>query len=364
MGERGNRALRFADFWLGIPLTSIGALYRFFNRPKTSDKIPQKICILCLGAIGDLLLASLLANGFKRLWPEAKIAVVASLANAAAAPLIADLDSWQAFSAQNPLSVLAYLRKNKFDLLVDTGQWCRLSALLSSFSQADVTIGFKTAGQYRACGYDCPVIHAGDRHELENFANLGKRANPKFCGRPALRFGARPAAREKILFLHFYPAPGKGRFLKEWPEENWAELIREALRRGFKVNLTGGEADRAPLRNFIKKYFPDESGVKSLAGVALLDLSRLLAKGAALVSVNTGVMHLAALMNLPVVALHGATNPARWGPIGANSISLLPDKGESAYLNLGFEYPRGARPAMNHISVKRVIDALERLGVW
>jgi ADP-heptose:LPS heptosyltransferase len=49
-------------------------------------------------------------------------------------------------------------------------------------------------------------------------------------------------------------------------------------------------------------------------------------------------MHLAAAVKIPVVALHGPTNPIQWGPWGERHVILKPDMPCHPCLNLGFEY--------------------------
>jgi ADP-heptose:LPS heptosyltransferase len=102
----------------------------------------------------------------------------------------------------------------------------------------------------------------------------------------------------------------------------------------------------------------------------LLSTAAYLNGAAAVVAVNTGTMHLAALLEKPLVALHGPTNPDRWGPIypgHANSNSTLvlgPGSEEGgAYLNLGFEYPENPSYLMDQISVEAVVAALRKFSL-
>ena len=109
----------------------------------------------------------------------------------------------------------------------------------------------------------------------------------------------------------------------------------------------------------------------NLAGQAdLVTTAAYLQKAAAVVSVNTGTMHLAALLEVPLVALHGPTNPDRWGPTYPGSGSKVTpivigpglDEG-GAYLNLGFEYPQNPQYLMNQISPQDVIEALRQFSI-
>ena len=90
----------------------------------------------------------------------------------------------------------------------------------------------------------------------------------------------------------------------------------------------------------------------------------MFSRATAVVSVNTGTMHLAALAGAPTVGLHGPTNPLRWGPVGRHVRALLPHKGPYAYLNLGFEYPRPHTSCLDSLPVEDVVDALHSLSLF
>jgi len=74
-------------------------------------------------------------------------------------------------------------------------------------------------------------------------------------------------------------------------------------------------------------------------------------------------MHLAAILGRSLVALHGPTNPARWGPLTSGSaipVILGPGTSEGgAYLHLGSEYPKEPVYLMDQISPDAVIRALK-----
>ena len=123
--------------------------------------------------------------------------------------------------------------------------------------------------------------------------------------------------------------------------------------------VSGGPADRGKAQALVAAC----SGglpVASIAGEAsLAELAAVLHAAAAVVAVNTGVMHLAALLDAPLVALHGPTSRLRWGPVGARSIAIAPAaRAGCEFLNLGFEYPDTPVHCMEHISVDEVFAAL------
>lgn len=370
MAERGNKLNRCLDRFAGIPLVQAAALIRRCGRAKP-PLAPVRIGVICLGAIGDLLLLSSLTQALALRFPAAEITLITTSANAGAVPLIPGVSGHAAFPVRNIPKMLLFLRNCRFDLLFDATQWARLGALLSAFSGAGCAVGFSTPGQYRAAAYDIAVPHRSDRHEAENFLGLGQALYPDMRGAPRLTLPeALPAGESGLaaetgpgfVYLHMWPS-GACTWLKEWPQAHWAGLARELLKKGLALRLTGSKADAARNDAFVRTFFPGEQGIASLAGkTSLVALAWLLARAGAVVSVNTGIMHLAALCGAPTVGLHGATNPLRWGPVGEASLSLLPRFGAAAYLNLGFEYPGNVSPSLPNLPVEDVLSGLARLG--
>jgi ADP-heptose:LPS heptosyltransferase len=128
---------------------------------------------------------------------------------------------------------------------------------------------------------------------------------------------------------------------------------------GYGVAITGGPSDITASGALAKKM---EGPAISFAGSSLLETIKILASAAGVVAVNTGVMHLAAALDRPLVALHGPTNRDRWGPLSHHAISLGPGAPEGcAYLDLGFEYPANPPDCMNLITVEEVSAAVRSL---
>jgi hypothetical protein len=64
---------------------------------------------------------------------------------------------------------LREIRKYEVDVLIDTSQWLRISAILAAFKRAKFTIDFKTRRQFRHYVYDISIEHCDGLHELGNF---------------------------------------------------------------------------------------------------------------------------------------------------------------------------------------------------
>jgi lipopolysaccharide heptosyltransferase II len=109
--------------------------------------------------------------------------------------------------------------------------------------------------------------------------------------------------------------PGATHAVNRWPEARFAELADMiAGKLAGKVVIVGGPDD-IPLAEEIRTL--SRTKPFSLAGrTSLLQLGAVLEKCSVLVSGDTGPLHLATAVGTKVVALFGAADPARTGPVG------------------------------------------------
>jgi len=242
--------------------------------------------------------------------------------------------------------------------MVDFGQWPRFDALLTLFSKASFTIGFQTRGQHRHYGYDATVEHSSHAHEIENYRRLLRAVGVKTGNPPRLPTPSPGAlAATNYAVFHLWPG-GRRKKLKQWPDENWLALVEEMASLEMEVVLTGAPADRDGNDAIIERVRPDaRCFVRNAAGLSLQGTAAMLAYSRLVVSVDTGVMHMAAALGVPLVALHGPTSSRRWGPISERAIAVDSPLDGCGYLNLGWEYSPRPLTCMECIPYEAVRDA-------
>lgn len=109
--------------------------------------------------------------------------------------------------------------------------------------------------------------------------------------------------------------PGSGSAAKNWPLERWSEWGRRFFESGAcRPLLIGGEADEAPMARFAAEW--KRFGVLPARELPLPRLAAVLEKARLLVGHDSGISHLAAAVNTPVVALFGPSDETVWAPPG------------------------------------------------
>jgi ADP-heptose:LPS heptosyltransferase len=357
---RGDARLRLLDQTLGVGLIALaGHLRRRRRRPN----VIRRIGIMKSAAIGDMILASGVIHDVAAAFPAAEVVVFAGPDNEGAAKLLERVRV-VVLPMAAPWTAIRRLRREKLDVLLDLGQWTRLEALCSFLSGARFTVGFATPGQRRHFVYDEQVPHSSDVHELENFQRLVRAIGVDSRTTPTITIRGSGGTDLPTPYVVFHMWPGGYRsHLKEWPEAAWHALASRLGAVGFSIVLTGSRADAQRTASFVDAFASaaDVELVNCAGRYGIEDLVDVLRSASCVVSVNTGVMHLAAAVGAPTVALNGPTNEVRWGPVGARAVSVNSDLPGCGYLNLGFEYEQGRVDCMQGISVERVVDAVTRV---
>jgi len=367
--ERGNLVLRAADRCLGIPLVRLAGLCRRKSPPPGRL---ERVGALCLGCIGDMVLFSGPLADLLRQQPQARLTIFCSTANQDVARLVPGVAEVVVLPVKRPLEAARLVRAaGTFDAWLDSSQWPRLGALLSFAARAAHKVGFSTPGQHRHYAYDAVARHSNQVHELDNFrqltALLSVRAEspPLLAPLPgaeaALPGGTLPDAPYAVL--HLFPG-GFRSHMKQWPLEHWAEVAANLAARGLGVLLSGGPADRAGNQALLRLTAKlGVTGVQDYSGVRVGPTALLLKQAAVVVSVNTGIMHLAAAVGAPLVSLTGPVDEARWGAAARPGLlaPVVSPLSCAPCLHLGFEYSCRDNACMRAITPGMVLCAAKSL---
>jgi ADP-heptose:LPS heptosyltransferase len=355
--------MRVLDRYLGIPIVFLAGYCR---RKRAIPRGPRRIGLLNTAAVGDTVLMSGPLADLRAAYRDSQIVYFSGPSNYEAACLLEGADVVVKLPVFSPLHAIREVRAQHIDLLLDFGPWCRLNAIIAIFSGAAFIAGFRTGNQARHFGYDLVVDHSENAHELENHRGLIRALGIRPSHPPLLR--CHPEENQKVydfsrrfVVFHLWPG-GSGASYKLWPLGRWVALAEDLAIDRYDVVFTAA-ADQQQLNDsVINAVNPAlRSRMRNAAGLSLRETLRLLARAELVVSVDTGVMHMAAALGVSLVALHGPSSPHRWGPIGKKAIVVEAPTSGGGFLSLGFEKTRSASRCMNAISyrtVKSVCDAL------
>ncbi|GFO64135.1 glycosyltransferase family 9 protein [Geomonas paludis] len=285
------------------------------NKPATATA-PASALIIRPGGIGDAILLIPALRALQAAYPACRIDVLAEHRNAAAFDFCPGLHAVHRYDEPGELRAVL---KNRYDLVIDTEQWYRLSALVARLVRAGRSIGFATNERKRLFSDAVPY----DLKEYEPFsflrllAPLGIEA-PADLAVPFLELPA--AARERATqllarlggrpFVAIFPGASVPR--KEWGGVKFRQLAASLVLAGCAVVVLGGKADED-----VADAICRATGGVNLAGVTTLAESAAIIEAAmALVTGDSGLLHIAAGVGTATVSLFGPSDPAKWAPKG------------------------------------------------
>jgi lipopolysaccharide heptosyltransferase I len=296
--------------------------------PMKNFRVPpsglRKILIIKPSSLGDVIHSLPVLHALSLRFPKAELHWVVAKSFAGILeghPLIhrlwiIDKDSWKKpGNLPRTCSELGKLRRElrneKFDLVIDLQGLFR-SAAISLFTGTGERVGFENAREGAKFSYKYRVRTDTELHAVEKnllFAEfIGCEPSAPVFALPPL--GEVPGI-VKSMGRYAVIAPSAGTLVKRWPAEHFGRL---ASLLPIPSIIIGGRSDAA-LGDEVARL--SNARAVSLAGkTSLKELGAIIRDAQFLVSPDTGPMHLAAALNVPVFAIFGPTAPLRTGPYG------------------------------------------------
>jgi heptosyltransferase-2 len=146
--------------------------------------------------------------------------------------------------------------------------------------------------------------------------------------------------------------------LRRWPAENYVALTRRLLGRGWEVVLLGGPEDE-----WVRPYFDAIAATDLIGKLTLPQVVSACDACDAVVSHDTGPLHIAGLSATPLVGIFGPTNPATRIPRRPLAVGLWGGQRfacRPCYDGTDFA-PCQFNGCMHQVTVDRVLEELDRL---
>ena len=287
----------------------------------------QKFLIIQTAFIGDVVLATALAEKLHQHFPDANIDFLVRKGNEALLknhPFIGAVLIWnkQQNKYKNLFSKLRYIRSKKYDTIINVQRFAA-TGFLTAFSGAKKTIGFDknpwsflfTQKIKHFISNESNPLHEVDRNQLLIVSFTDKKA-----AKPRLYPSRGDYEKVKPLQVSSYicVAPASVWFTKQFPAEKWVSFIKK-IPASFTVYLLGAPSDFNLCETI--KSSANHAHIVNLAGQLNFLQSVALQQSAAMNYVNDSApMHFASSVNAPVTAVYCSTVPSfGFGPLSDKS---------------------------------------------
>jgi len=300
-----------------------------------------KIVILAPNWIGDAVLSLPLMDACLQLWPRAKLTVLARAQVAelfeAREPEVRVLEYERINGPQRLRSLMSLgrrLRREGFDLALLLPNSLS-SAIMARLAGVPQRVGYSTDGR----GW-LLTQRLGDRrkerglHQVDYYLGLLHRFGGYREDRiPRLKLKGEVTERglallnmlgidRNELLIGVHPGAAYGE-TKRWFPERFARVMDMLQKPGRKLILLGGPGEErlAERVSTITAHPPINTVGKTTIAEALVLISR----GGLFLSNDSGLMHAAAAMRIPQVALFGSTDPEKTAPLNDKAVVIHPE---------------------------------------
>ncbi len=148
---------------------------------------------------------------------------------------------------------------------------------------------------------------------------------------------------------------------KQWPQKYWAEFVQKVLSdkayKNTKFVVLGALHERESIEDFIASI-PEDNLIDLVGKTPLKGAISAIAGSDMFVGNDSGLGHIAAAFNVPVVSLFGPTDDTVYAPYGEHVEVLIAPESASETLNLE---PKALPRIMTDIQPEMVYDALRAL---
>ncbi|RKY32237.1 MAG: hypothetical protein DRP68_03990 [Candidatus Omnitrophota bacterium] len=315
-----------------ISLVISRIIYR--NTSLISRKEVNKILIISLDYIGDYIMRTIpIIFSIKKYFPQASISIMVGSwirELASSNPFIDEIIVYNAYWLDRSgnkwnfikkIKVLFRIWRRKFDLVVGARE-CLGTVLIGLLKYSRYRLGIlnqsmssifytnytenKISSVFQIVN-NLPVSVDEFILKKKNFICVSKDSINRI---KELLIKKRLDFSKKIISIH----PGANSKVKQWHYEKWAELCDAVVEKyDVEIVICGTNKDREFSNNIVRRV---KNRVINLTGeTTLMELVAMIKMSSLCITIDSGAMHIAGLLDIPLVALFGPNDPRDCGSL-------------------------------------------------
>lgn len=342
------------------------------------EKKVEKILVIRFSSLGDIVLTTPVFDVLKARFPKSRIFFLTKaqygdllIADPRVSSLIQFDSAKEHQGIPGFINLVSNLRSHDFDLLIDLHANLR-SFLVRRMTRARSKLKYRKRRIRRLAMVHCKFLKTEAIHTVDSYLKaleslqitsperiprlLLSQEDKKFTDHFLLE--QRVEKDDIVIGVH----PGARWETKRWDSEKFAQVAGALIHRLNCRILLFAETGEARLIEEIRSALPDEKVTEAI-GLPLGRLAALIGRCDCLITNDSGPMHAASALQVPVVAIFGPTHPRLgFAPLGPRNAVLCADV-ECSPCSLHGDKKCGkeSRFCMDRIDHQMVVEAVEKL---
>ncbi|MDA2926306.1 glycosyltransferase family 9 protein [Acidobacteria bacterium AH-259-G07] len=329
------RLAKMLDARLGSLIGVLGLFLQFAPKKRTKPLSVQKILFIKFWGMGSIILSEPALRWLKETYPGVEVHYLTLERNRELFVLIPCVEKVHCLPFGGPFRFLLrsvllvrQLRRERYNLVFDSEFFANFSALLARLAKGDQVVGFAQAKGVKKQLLHVSIPFSNDLHTAEQFLRLvqkqsmarGENPEPRLLLAEKDLIGkCHPTNRRPYVVMNINASPLAVE--RRWPRERFAELARALLESySFDLVLIGSRSE-IPYVASLEKELRFSKRVRNCAGkLSVVRLAHLIRGALLIISNDSGPLHMAAALQVPVVGFYGPETPLRYGPLSTRRL--------------------------------------------
>ena len=330
----------FLDVSIGKILVNLISLLPPFPKELKKREHFKNILVIKFLGIGSIIEATPLLRALKREYPDLPIDLLTFSENKHVAESLELFRNVHVIVFRKRIFNLFFQtmrfvisKRQKYSLIIDLEFFAYFSALVTKMLSSTYSLGFEGFFNSRNRCYSRTVVFDHSNHVRFIFLKFLDSLYLKNSSDIALS-SLNISREKKISALQKFPSLNEDGIQiaininssslctnRRWPEENFRKLIGFIQKdyQNPQIYLVGGKEDLPSVKYFFESL-PDKKNIHITAGkLDILEFSFALSKMALLISSDSGPLHIAESLGIPVVGFFGPETPNLYGPLSERS---------------------------------------------
>ncbi len=319
--------MKYADEYLGRALCFALNLFGRNEYLRTNEDI-KNILVIKFWGMGSIILTTPAVKSIKQSYPNAKLWYLTLESNKEICSMISEIDEIVTVRLNNPFSftlqtlkTISRLRKVYFDIVFDFEFYTYYSALIVRLIKARESMGFNNLKNNRSKLFTDTVLFEEHKHTRDNFLNLAETK----CTSLTLGFAdfILPSQRESgnLPVIVVNPNASPLAYERRLPAKDFALIVKHlAASEKYNIALTGN-ADETDYVGMLYGKLKIKKNITNLCGkLSVKELTGLIASSQCLLTNDSGPLHIASALNVPIISFFGPESPEKYGPLSSKNL--------------------------------------------
>lgn len=335
-----TQLLKKIDSLIGRPAIYLSKVVRprkskLFSESGLTTLEPEKCNILKIlvirpGGIGDAVLLFPALKVLKDKYPDSQIDILVEKRNHGVFECCDYIDNIILYD-NKPVESLSHIFREKYEIVIDTEQWHRLTSVISYLTRSPIRVGFNTNDRSKLFTHKVDYSH--EDYEVRSFLNLISGLTKKkydFNPNGAFISVDKDKSPQLVREIKEYRKrwdkivgifSGATVIERTWGVENFSKVAHKLIERRIGIVIVGGKNELQDSEK-IENSVESNKILNLTAKTSLYETALVISNLDLFLSADTGLMHIAYGVGTPTVSLFGAGIQKKWGPKGKNNIMI------------------------------------------